>query len=212
MLCLCFVVSIFWHVVLLSCWSYVCSPSSALLYCPNSFIGRFSQGMHRSDWLLARHRWDITLDTERKWTQHIVEHINASNLTQHLNKYNILCDLQHGVRQKRSCESQLLQLAEDLGGRFVQGKQLDLVLLDFSKAFDKVNHLNVLFKLSQHGVKGNTLNWIRAFHLGWTNAVVLEWGGHHRYLWHLVYHRVLYLGHSFSCSTITTCHKTYSRR
>ena len=40
--------------------------------------------------------------------------------------------------------------------------------------FDKVNHLKLLFKLSQHGVKGNTLNWIRAFLLGRTQAVVLE--------------------------------------
>ena len=56
----------------------------------------------------------------------------------------------------------------------MKGKQTDLVLLDFSKAFDKVNHLKLLFKLSQHGVKGNTLNWIRAFLLGRTQAVLLE--------------------------------------
>ena len=33
----------------------------------------------------------------------------------------------------------------------------------FSKAFDKVNHLKLLFKLSTHGVKGRTLKWISSF-------------------------------------------------
>ena len=104
----------------------------------------------------------------------VMEHIIASKLTQHLNQYNILYDLQHGFRDRRSCETQLIQLVEDLGRQLVKGKQVDLVLLDFSKAFDKVSHPKLLFKLSQHGVKGNTLNWIRAFLVGRTQAVVLE--------------------------------------
>ena len=104
----------------------------------------------------------------------VMEHIIASNLTAHLNRHNILYNLQHGFRQKRSCETQLLQLVEDLGKQLIKGNQIDLVLLDFSKAFEKVNHLKLLFKLAQHGVKGNTLNWIQAFLLGRTQAVVLE--------------------------------------
>ena len=61
-----------------------------------------------------------------------------------------------------------------LGRQQEPGKQVHPFLLDFSKAFDKVSHTKLLFKLSQHGVKGNTLNWIRAFLVGWTQTVVLE--------------------------------------
>ena len=104
-------------------------------------------------------------------------HIIASKLTQHLNQHNVLYDLQHGFRERRSCETQLVQLVEDLGRQLVTGKQVDLILLDFSKAFDKVSHPKLLFKLSQHGIKGNTLHWIRAFLVGRTKAVVLEGGG-----------------------------------
>ena len=89
-----------------------------------------------------------------------MEHIIASKLTQHLNQHNVLCDLQHGFRERRSRETRLIQLVEDLGRHLVTGKQVDLILLDFSKVFDKVSHPKLLLKLSQHGVKGNTLNWI----------------------------------------------------
>lgn len=90
----------------------------------------------------------------------LMEHIIASNLTRHFNKNNILYDLQHGFREKRSCETQLIQLVEDIGRQLTQGNQTDLVLLDFSKAFDKVSHLKLLFKLLMHGVNGKTLKWI----------------------------------------------------
>ena len=104
----------------------------------------------------------------------VMEHIIASNLTAHLNRHTILFDLQRGSRQKLSYETQLIQLAEDLGKKLIKGNHINLVLLDFSKAFDKVNHLQLLFKLSQHGVKGNTPNLIRAFLLGRTKVVVLD--------------------------------------
>ena len=71
----------------------------------------------------------------------VMEHIIASNISKHLNKHNALYELQHGFCEKCSCETRLIQLLEDLGRQLTLGKQTDLVLLDFIKAFDKVNHL-----------------------------------------------------------------------
>ena len=93
----------------------------------------------------------------------LMEHIVTSNLVKHLNTNNILYDLQHGFREKRSCETQLVMLVEDLARSLQEGKQTDLVLLDFSKAFDKVNHEKLLYKLHQYGITGNVLQWVRGF-------------------------------------------------
>ena len=86
----------------------------------------------------------------------------------------ILYDHQHGSRERRSCETQLIQLVEELVRNTSQGRQTDLILLDFSKAFDRVNHFNLLHKLNQHGVKCNTLSWIKAFLTRRPQTVVLE--------------------------------------
>ena len=52
--------------------------------------------------------------------------------------------------------------------------QTDLVLLDFSKAFDKVSHQKLLLKLHKYGIRGPSLKWIQAFLSGRTQTVVLE--------------------------------------
>ena len=69
---------------------------------------------------------------------------------------------------------QLIQLVEDLSRSMTEGKQTDLILLGFSKAFDKVNHLKLLYKLRLHGVQSKVLNWIQSFLIGRSQIVVLE--------------------------------------
>ena len=77
----------------------------------------------------------------------IFEHIVASNVVKHFDENQILYDLQHGFRSKRSCETQLTMLIEEILRNMKDGKQTDIILLDFSKAFDKVNHEKLIFKL-----------------------------------------------------------------
>ena len=59
----------------------------------------------------------------------------------------ILCPQQHGFRRMRSCETQLLEFMEKLSESTEKGLQTDIVILDFTKAFDKVNHNLLLHKL-----------------------------------------------------------------
>ena len=98
----------------------------------------------------------------------------ASNISAHFTRYNILHDLQHGFRERRSCETQLIQLVDDLARTLVAGQQSYLIFLDFSKAFDKVSHSKLLYKLHEHGTRGCSLDLIRYFLKGRTQVVVLE--------------------------------------
>ena len=86
----------------------------------------------------------------------LLEHIICSNLMQHLTRHNILYPLQHGFREKRSCETLLIEFVHDIAFNMQKGVQNDVVVMDFAtKAFDKVAHNRLLFKLSSYGVKGD---------------------------------------------------------
>ena len=80
--------------------------------------------------------------------------------------------MQFGFRKRRSAELQLLQTIHDLTCNLNQKSQTDMILLDFSKAFDKVSHRHLLLKLNYYGVRGNILNWITSFLTGRTQSVV----------------------------------------
>ena len=65
-------------------------------------------------------------------------------------------------------------LIEDLARSASVGKQTDIILLDFSKAFDKVNHSKLLWKLHQYGIRGHVLDWVKCYmmlHYVWNFTV-----------------------------------------
>jgi hypothetical protein len=104
----------------------------------------------------------------------LIEHLIVSSLMKHSNTHNILHPNQHGFRQNRSPETQLVEFTSDIANNLKDNKQTDVLIMDFSKAFDKVGHGKLLHKLSTHGVRGKTLSWIQSFLSGRTQEVVVE--------------------------------------
>ena len=104
----------------------------------------------------------------------VLEHILASNIVKHVDAQEIMYDMQHGFREKRSCENQLVVMTEDLARNASAGNQTDVLLLDFSKAFDKVSHSKLLWKLYQYGIRGKVLSWIQAFLGNRSQQVVID--------------------------------------
>ena len=104
----------------------------------------------------------------------VMEHILHSQVMHHLDHHNILSDSQHDFRKKRSCESQLILTIQDLASSLKDGEQIDAVLLDFSKAFDKVPHQRFLLKLQHYGIRGHLLSWIESFLTGRSQKVLVE--------------------------------------
>ena len=92
----------------------------------------------------------------------------------HLENNRVLSKFQHGFRSKRSCETQLIGLIQDLASTMDIKMQTDMIVLDFAKAFDKVSHPRLLHKLRHYGIKGKNNQWITAFLESRTQAVVLE--------------------------------------
>ena len=93
----------------------------------------------------------------------VLEHIVHHHMTTHFDNRGILSESQHGFRKKWSCESQLILTIEDLAKGLDDGGQTDAILLDFTKAIDKVPHARLRKKLDYYGVRGETLDWISSF-------------------------------------------------
>ena len=92
-----------------------------------------------------------------------MEHIILSHMSKHLSLNNILIDQQHGFREKYSCETQLISAIHDWAKGINLCQQTDVILLDFSKAFDSVPHERLLTKLDFYGIRGKMHSWIKAF-------------------------------------------------
>ncbi|XP_072020357.1 uncharacterized protein [Amphiura filiformis] len=107
-----------------------------------------------------------------------MEHIVLSHISKHLAANNIIVENQHGFREKRSCETQLVEAIHDWAECVNRSGQTDVLLLDFSKAFDKVPHQRLATKLQHYGIRGRTLKWINGFLTNREQCVVINPSGH----------------------------------
>ena len=94
----------------------------------------------------------------------LFEHIVCKHILGHLEDHEILTDLQHGFRSGRSCETQLITTFHDIAAAYnMKGSQIDIAVLDFSKAFDTVPHDGLLSKLKHYGIDAKIWLWISNF-------------------------------------------------
>ena len=84
-----------------------------------------------------------------------------------------LSDRQHGFVHGRSCTTQLLQVIEKLTEILDQGGAVDMIYIEFAKAFDTVPHTRLMAKLEGYGVTGQMLQWIGNFLSGRRQRVVV---------------------------------------
>ena len=87
---------------------------------------------------------------------------------------NILYPLQHGFRRSRSCETQLIEFIDDLASNLDEGQQVDVLVMDFAKAFDKVCHSLLVHKLHHYGIRGKINSWIKNWLSDRTQSVVID--------------------------------------
>ena len=111
----------------------------------------------------------------------LMEHIVTSSMITHLERHNILYHLQHGFRHGRSCETQILELTTTLQANLNDRSQTDLIIMDFSKVFDKVSHPKLLAKLDHYGIRNDALKWISCFLNNRQQSVVVD-GAQSHYL------------------------------
>ena len=104
----------------------------------------------------------------------LLEHIICKQIMSHFSENKFLTPVQHGFRSKHSCESQLLITTDKFIQNFESKTQTDVVVLDFSKAFDDVPHQRLLHKLDHYGIQGTTLNWIQNVLTNRTQKVVVD--------------------------------------
>ena len=104
----------------------------------------------------------------------IMERIIKEEIVKFLESNNLIINSQHGFRQKRSCLTNLLEFVEKVAEYLDSGEPVDVVYLDFQKAFDTVPHKRLIVRLEEIGIKGKLLNWIKEWLKGRKQRVVIN--------------------------------------
>ncbi|PKU38527.1 rna-directed dna polymerase from mobile element jockey-like [Limosa lapponica baueri] len=101
----------------------------------------------------------------------VMEQIILSAIMRHVEDNQVIRPSQHGFMKGRSCLTNLIFFYDKMIRLVDEAKALDVVYLDFGKAFDTVSHSILLEKQGAHGLDGHMLCWVK----NWLEGRVQKW-------------------------------------
>ena len=110
----------------------------------------------------------------------LLERILGEDIISHLKENSLLCDQQHGFASGKSTVTNLLEALDIWTEALSHNLPVDIVFLDYAKAFDTVPHQRLLAQIRSFGIKNNILQRIRSFLTGRrqrvkVNGVLSDW-------------------------------------
>ena len=90
----------------------------------------------------------------------MLESIIVDDLVEHIESKSLILDSQHGFRNGRSCLTNLLDFFHDVYTTYDKSRAVDILYLDFQKAFDKVPHIRLMAKVRSLGIIDQVADWI----------------------------------------------------
>ena len=104
----------------------------------------------------------------------LLERLIKDHLVDFLVKNKLINPSQHGFLKARSCLTNMLCFLEDVTKWLDEGSPVDIIYLDFKKAFYKVPHQRLLLKLKAHGIGNGMINWIEKWLIDRRQRVVVD--------------------------------------
>lgn len=93
----------------------------------------------------------------------IVEKIIVNQMSNFLEKHNIISDAQHGFRRGRSTSTALAQFTDYVNNRLNEGKFVAAIFIDYKKAFDTLEHDVLLQAMQECGIRGPVNRWFKCY-------------------------------------------------
>ncbi|CAM5078595.1 unnamed protein product [Eretmochelys imbricata] len=90
----------------------------------------------------------------------IMEQVLKESILKHLEERKVIRNSQHGFTKGKSCLTNLIAFYDEITGSVDEEKAMDVLFLDFRKAFDTVSQRILASKLKKYGLDEWTIRWI----------------------------------------------------